>query len=466
MPGAARAVNFFMGASRLAALAWMGLWVFIAIVAFALPLSSALAMGFLQTYEKALQNDKRLLVATAQTQAAQEAVPQARARLLPQVSWTSTRYQVDQSRKDAARSFPDQSYRSESDGLVLRQPVFQPRLWAGLRQTQAAVRASEESLANEQQNVMVRVAERYFDLILADARIASVASQEKSASEQLLAAQKALEAGAGTRTDLLEVQAQLDRIRASALQASQARLTALVQFEVLVGEPLKPGARLALRPFQSSHFVPQDTLEAWVQKAYAGNNELAAAAERVQAAENALRAAGYEHYPSLDLVAQSVRSASEETLLVNSETQTQSLGFSLTIPLYQGGAISSRERQLQASLGEVRQQLALAQDNLKLEIARTFYGLREGELSIKALEKAQASNQEALVANQKSFLAGVRRSLDVLAAEQRLSQTQLDLQTARLQFLLAWVRMQAFTGNASYDLAQQLDALFQASSGS
>jgi outer membrane protein, protease secretion system len=293
-----------------------------------------------------------------------------------------------------------------------------------------------------------------------------VASQEKSASEQLLAAQKALEAGAGTRTDLLEVQAQLDRIRASALQASQARLTALVQFEVLVGEPLKPGARLALRPFQSSPFVPQDTLEAWVQKAYAGNNELAAAAERVQAAENALRAAGYEHYPSLDLVAQSVRSASEETLLVNSETQTQSLGFSLTIPLYQGGAISSRERQLQASLGEVRQQLALAQDNLKLEIARTFYGLREGELSIRALEKAQASNQEALVANQKSFLAGVRRSLDVLAAEQRLSQTQLDLQTARLQFLLAWVRLQALTGNASYDLAQQLDALFQASSGS
>ena len=456
----ARAVTALPMTLQLAALALAGLLVF------ALPVSSALAMGFLQTYEKALQNDKRLLVATAQTQAAQEAVPQARARLLPQVSWTSTRYRVEQSRKDAARSFPDQSYRSESDGLVLRQPVFQPKLWAGLRQTQAAVRASEESLANEQQNVMVRVAERYFDLILADARIASVASQEKSASQQLLAAQKALEAGAGTRTDLLEVQAQLDRIRASALQASQARLTALVQFEVLVGEPLPPGARLALRAFQSSPFVPDEGLEAWVQKAYAGNNELAAAAERVQAAENALRAAGYEHYPSLDLVAQSVRSASEETLLVNSETQTQSVGFALTIPLYQGGAISSRERQLQASLTEVRQQLALAQDNLKLEIARTFYGLREGELSIKALEKAQASNQEALVANQKSFLAGVRRSLDVLAAEQRLSQTQLDLQTARLQFLLAWVRLQAFTGNASYDLAQQLDALFQSSSGS
>jgi TolC family type I secretion outer membrane protein len=429
-------------------------------------MASGYAMGFLQTYEKALQNDKRLQVVSAQTQAAQEAVPQARARLLPQLSWTSTRYQVDQSRKDATRSFPDQSYRSESDGLVLRQPVFQPRLWAGLRQTQAAVRASEETLASEQQNLMVRVAERYFDLILADTRIATVKAQETSAREQLMAAKKALAAGAGTRTDLLEVQAQLDRIQATALQASQARLTALVQFELLTGEPLKAEGWLALRPFALTPFVPQDSLDAWVQKAYAGNKDLAAAAERVQAAENALRAAGYEHYPSLELVAQSVRSASEETLLVNSETKTQSVGFVLTIPLYQGGAISSRERQLQASLTEVRQQMALAQDNLKLEIARTFYGLREGELSIKALEKALASNQEALVANQKSFLAGVRRSLDVLAAEQRLSQTQLDLQTARLQFLLAWVRLQALTGNASYELAQQFDALFQASSGS
>ncbi len=434
-----------------------------ALMALAVP---AMPMSFSKTYEKALENDKRLLVVSAQTLAAREAIPQARARLMPQLSWTSTRYRVDQSRKDAVRSYPDQSYRSESDGLVLRQPVFQPRLWAGLDQTRAAVRASEETLANEQQNVMVRVAERYFDLILSDTRIALVAAQEKSATEQLLAAKGAIVAGAGTRTDLLEVQAQLDRIRASALQIAQARLTALVRFEVLVGEPVSPDLRLTLSAFQSSPFVPQDTLDSWERKAYAGNKELAAATERVHAAENALRAAGYEHYPSLDFVAQSVRSASEETLLVNTETKTQSLGFTLSIPLYQGGAISSRERQLQASLGEARQQLALARDNLKLEVARTFYGLREGDLSIRALEKAYASNQEALMANQRSFLAGVRRSLDVLAAEQRLFQTQVDLQTARLQFLLEWVRLHVLTGGASHDLAQQLDALFQSSSGS
>ena len=182
---------------------------------------------------------------------------------------------------------------------------------------------------------------------------------------------------------------------------------------------------------------------------------------KVNAAQQALRAAGYEHFPSLDLVGQAVRSSSEETLLINSETRTTSLGFSLSIPIYQGGAISSKQRQLQATLLEAQERLDLVTNQLTVEVSKSFFALKEGMLMVQALEKALASNNEALLANQKSLLAGVRRALDVLSAEQRVFQTQLDLQTARMQTLLAWVRLRSFTGNANRDLAQRLDGFFK-----
>ena len=421
---------------------------------------SATAGSFLESYDRALLNDKQYAVISAQTEAAKEAIPQARARLLPQLSWTSTRYQVDQSRKDALRTYPDQSYRSESDGLVLRQPIYHPRLWAGLRQTELAVDASEASFDQERQTLLLRLSERFLDLALARERINLVSAQQRSAEGQFSAAQKALEAGAGTRTDLLEVQAQLDRIRASALQANQAELIATAQLELMVGQPIVKASI-----FNASALKPADfdlaSLESWIEGARRGSFELASQQAKVSAAQLALRAAGYEHFPVLELVGQAVRGSSEETLLINSETRTTSFGFSLSVPIYQGGAISSRQRQLQASLLEAQQRLELFTNQLTVEVSKSFYAVKEGMLMVQALEKALASNNEALLANQKSLLAGVRRALDVLSAEQRVFQTQLDLQTARMQTLLAYVRLQSFTGGANRDLAQRLDAFFK-----
>ena len=421
---------------------------------------SATAGPFLESYDRSISNDKQYAVISAQTAAAREAIPQARARLLPQLSWTSTRYQVDQSRKDASRTYPDQSYRSESDGVVLRQPIYQPRLWAGLRQTESAVEAAEASFDQERQGVLLRLFERFLDLALARERINLVSAQQRSAEGQYSAARKALAAGAGTRTDLLEVQAQLDRIRASALQAKQAELIANAQLGLMVGQPLSQAP-----VFIASALNPDDldllSLQGWIEGARQGSFELASQQAKVNAAQQALRAAGYEHFPSLDLVGQAVRSSSEETLLINSETRTTSLGFSLSIPIYQGGAISSKQRQLQANLLEAQERLDLVTNQLTVEVSKSFFALKEGMLMVQALEKALASNNEALLANQKSLLAGVRRALDVLSAEQRVFQTQLDLQTARMQTLLAWVRLRSFTGNANRDLAQRLDGFFK-----
>lgn len=418
------------------------------------------AEGFLESYDRALLNDKQYAVVDAQTQAAREAIPQAKARLLPQVTWTSSRYDVDQSRKDASRNYPDQSYRSESDALQVRQPLYQPRLWASLRQTEFAVQAAEAGLIQEKQSLLIRLAERFFDLALARERIRLARAQQSSADAQYDAAQKALVAGVGTKTDLLEVRAQRDRIEAASLQARQAELTARAQLEAMLGEEPKGAPVFVSRAFEAKDWSSL-TRDEWVAQSLAGSLELSSQQARVQAAQQAVRMSRYEHFPSLDFVGQSVRSSSEETLLINSETKTTSVGVVLSVPIYQGGAVSSRERQSQASLQEAQQRLDFLRNQLKVEVSKAFFSVNEGVRTVEALEKALRSNEEALIANQKSLQAGVRRALDVLAAEQRLIQTQLDLQTARMQTILAWARLQVFSGKADRGLAQKLDSFFK-----
>jgi TolC family type I secretion outer membrane protein len=418
-------------------------------------------VGFLEGFRLASLNDHQLRAAQASAEAQREQVVQSEARLLPNASLSSSRSRLWQRRTDNGIEQAQQSYLSESDTLSLRQPIYQPKLSAGVEQVKAQVRGVEADLNTERQALTDRYASAYFNFLLVQEQLALTTRQLESTRVQLDAATKAFTAGQGIRTDILETQAQVDRLEATALQARRAVLTAKVELEAQLGREIKSVSGLSLERFKPTALDP-GPLAPWLDKSVALAPRVQSRVARLQAAEVAASAAKFERYPMLDLIVQSSRSSSDDAYFVNSKTQTQAIGIQLTVPLYQGGVPLSRVRQTAAELTAAQELHEQARKTLEIEVRQQHTAVQEGIAMVAALEKAKASADEAVIANARSFAAGARRSLDVLAAEQKQLQAALDLSKARYQTVLAWIRLNGLVGSANEDLVERLNARFEA----
>lgn len=412
-------------------------------------------MDVLQAYKLALENDKQLRAAQAQYVAGVEALPQAQSRLYPSLALSNSRLTVSQDRKDGETQFPNQRYPSKSDNLSLRQPIYNPRLWALKDQAIAGVASATASLGSEQQNMSVRLTESYLALISARERDTLVRSQINLTESRLISAQKSFAAGVGIRTDIDEIQAQIDILQAQALQASNKILTASSELEMLTGKPSDRFFTITKHSFQPTKLDP-GSLDDWLNDALQRNNEVRYRIAQRDALIAALASVHAEDLPSLDGVAQINRSSGENAYFVNSKTENRSVGVQLNLPLYQGGWYSSRQRQALANLSEGQEMLERAELITKNEVRKAYFLLRESLLRVTALEKALNSAQTVVVANQKSFQAGVRTTLDVLAAEQRVVQVSVDLVETRAQCLSAWIRLKSLASDVDEATFQSL----------
>lgn len=399
-------------------------------------------MDVLQAYKLAVGNDRQLRAAQAQQAAGAEALPQALSRLYPSIGLSSARLSVSQDRKDGTTQYPTQNYPSQTDTLSLRQPLYNPRLWALKDQAQASVASANANLQGEQQNLAVRLTEAYLNVLLSREREALVQSQIKSTESRLQAAKKSFAAGVGIRTDIDEIQAQLDVLQAQSLQAKQNILASQSELTLLTGKPMTQDFAFDQRSFQADKLHPGE-LDSWLTRALSNNNEVRYRLAQRDALQAALLSVQTEDLPALDGLAQISRNSGENAYFVNSRTQNRSVGVQLSMPLYQGGWFNSRQAQAQANLNEGQAMLERAELMAQNEVRKTYFVLREGLARVAALEKARASAELVVVANQKSFQAGVRTTLDILAAEQRVVQVAVDLAEARAQSLNAWVRLHA-----------------------
>jgi protease secretion system outer membrane protein len=337
------------------------------------------------------------------------------------------------------------------------------RLAANRDQAKAAVASGSAALTLEQQQLANRLVTAYSNLALGYEQLAVVELQQRSNAARLSAARRALEAGTGIRTDIDEIQAQTDLLEAQQLQAKQSIQAAQAELEEITGQlvtkPVRMQDNKAL--LQASQKLDPGALGNWLEKINTVNPELLARRAQVEAAQAASRASRADHLPTLELIAQTSKSSSENSFFVDSKTETQAIGVQLNLPLYQGGFLQSRDRQTAAELRAAEELVSRTQTTARIEASKAFYALKEGIARVAALEKAVESANQVVVANQKSYTAGLRSTLDILSAEQRAAQTQLELRQAQLQLLVNHVRLQGLVGQADTQVFEELSSWFQ-----
>ena len=413
------------------------------------PSAPAWSLDLMQAYQAALAEDARIRAARAARDSAIERLPQARAQLLPNIAINLGRNKNDIDRTQETVLGQDiefnEQYFSYNQTLQLRQPLFRMPLFAGLRQAGFVVEDAEATLERELQDLGSRVTGAYMEVLLAQDALELVLKQKAVTTTQLDAAQKSLQAGFGTRTDIDEAQARLDMNTAEELSARQNVDFTRRQLEILINQPVDSlamvdTARMPLLPPE-----PADVAE-WIRRAEESSPEVRAMQARLDAAKAEIAKARGGHYPTVDAIAQISKSGSENVTSPRSSYTNHLIGVQVNIPLFAGGYINSTVRQAIAEQVRAEENLEATRRDLAVRVHREHRGVTEGVQRVKALEQAVRSAAQLVTSSKRSFEAGSRTMVDVLNAEQQLQVTLRDLAEARYVYLLSRVRLRALVG--------------------
>lgn len=437
------------------------------VLLFALFLTGAAqAEDLLGVYRDAVGYDAQFAAARSSLEAGREKLPQGRAGLLPTVglSANSTWNDLDSRLRSDPPSDAALSYNSNGWSLTLSQPLFRWQNWMNYQQAGLQVAQAETQYGQARQDLAVRVAQAYFDVLLAQDTLAAAQAQKSAISEQLASAKRNFEVGTATITDTNEAQARYDLTRAQEIAAQNDLATKRSALQTLIGKD--PGALKNLKPGVLIGPPQPAEIDKW-----------AAAAEKdslsVQFSEAGLEIAGREvekqragHYPTLDLVASRGRSSQSGALVlgaprVGSDTDSTTIGLQLALPLYSGGLTASREREAVALREKARADLDNARRQAALSARQAYLGVTSGLAQVQALEQGLVSSESALASNKLGYEVGVRINIDVLNAQQQVYSTERDLAKARLDTLAAQLRLKAAVGTLGEEDLAAINALLQ-----
>lgn len=413
------------------------------------PMSTVNALDLLESYSAALSEDAEYLAAQSAAEAGREAVPMAWAQLLPNISASAglTHNNLNtrtQSLTGEPSAF-DSTYQGKNYALTLRQSLYRPVQQAGYKQAKARLVNISAILDKEQQDLALRVATAYFNVLLREEQLRLVQSQQVAVNAQLVAAKRAMEAGHGTRTDIDDAQARLDLNVSDELGAKQQIESARHELTTLINRPVDTLLPLNKNRLDLSLPSP-NALEDWIALAEANNAELRDMRARTEVSRYEVEKARAGHKPTLDLVLQHSMSENDNVTNPNARYINNQIGVQFSMPLYAGGYVSAQIRQALAGKNESEQRYEAARRQLGAQVRKEFQAMSKGVQKIHALEQAERSGDQAVISNQKGAQAGTRSLLDVLNAEQQRSNIQLELARERLDYALARLRLSGLAG--------------------
>lgn len=411
-------------------------------------------------YRQALPNEAKLKAADAAFRSSSEQLPQAQSQIRPQVQATSTRFrnQLDSTVPGlVGTTSTTENYNSSNDTLQLRQPLYRPQQWAAIKSAGHVVEAARAQRDQEMTAFAQRVALAYFDGVLSSGQVQYAKELVEALRIQLSAAQRLFAAGTGTRTDVDEVQAQLDSALADQIEAQQYQAYASQQLAVLLAG--RPAQVPALRLDKLDVLLPdaERDIAAWLERARTRSAEIRQLQEQLAAAREDIARAEAGHKPTLDLVLQRQRTSNDNVTRLRSTFDNTSLGVQLNLPIYGGGLVSSQVRQALADVDKNQYALEALQVDLDSRVRREHRSVIEGAARHRALLQAATSSRTALSSAERSYQAGVRTRIDIARATQRVAQLQRDLLQAACQTLLARVRLELLASGTQ----EEVDAAMQ-----
>ena len=425
----------------------------------------AQAQSLLTLYNTAQGYDAALQAAKATAQAGQARADQARAGLLPQVGLQAgaNRNYLD---THLAGNGASREYNTLNGSLVGSQPLYRPANRIAWDQGKKQAQIAQEQLTAAEQDLIVRLAQAYFDVLSAQDTLFFVRAFKGAVAEQLEAAKRNFEVGNATITDSLETQSRYDLATAQEVASENDLRVKKLALDQLVGQAGTHPDPLAL-PATLPEPQPAD-VNAWVNQALDHHPSVLLSRTALEVARLETDKAKTGHLPTVDLqasVGQTRYPDGNPSISVapgaNYRATTAAVGVVLNWPLFSGFAVQNRVRETLSLEGKAQADLDNAQRTVSQATRAAFFGVQSGISQVKALEAAEHSSKTSLDANVLSYQVGVRINIDVLNAQTQLYQTRRDLSKARYDVLVGMLRLKQASGTLNLDDVQQINALLK-----
>nr|WP_315481412.1 TolC family outer membrane protein [uncultured Undibacterium sp.] len=412
------------------------------------------ASDLLQIYKEALINDAQFSAARASKLAGQERSVQGRAALLPRVTMDANVRRTQSEFDPDVGATTKSSGNTNSLGFTLSQPLFNWGSWETYEQSKLSVISADLQFAAAQQDLMLRVSQAYFDVLAAENTLKTLQAQKVAVAEQLASAKRNFEVGTQTITDTHEAQSQYDLITAQELagqgdlEVKRAALRQIIGKDAGELAKLKDGVQLTAP-------VPAQ-INDWVSSAEKQNFVVATSQVGLEIAQREIKKSRAGHLPTLDLTATAGRNSVNASVASPSGySKPKTIGVTLNVPIFAGFGTDSKVRESIALEDKARNDLETARRNAAQAARQSYIGVVSGLAQIKAFEAAEISSQSALDSTKLGYQVGVRINIDVLNAQQKLSNTRQSLAKARYDSIMSGLRLKAAAGSLKEaDLAE------------
>jgi outer membrane protein len=414
-----------------------------------------------ELFDVSQQADPEYQSAVAANRAAQELTPQARSFLLPNLSaGGSVRHNYADVKRSGTGPTGTADWGDQQADISLTQPVYRADLWVQLDQADLRTKQANAEFAFARQELILRISERYFDVLRARDQLAFAQAALEAFGQQLKQAQQRFEVGLIAITDVEEAQSGFDLATADVIAAENDLANAREALREVTGlyttdlASLGDGMPLATPE-------PAD-INQWTETALQQNLQIMAARHAAANAKQEIeriKTAG--HYPTLDLVGRTQYFNSDGGvggIATNNRTINGQIGLELNVPIYQGGLIVSQTREsahlYQQSLDDLERQRRAVQRQ-----ARAAYQNLESNISrVKALVQAVKSTVSAKEAIDAGFQVGTRTSVDVLNAERRVFEARRDLAFSRYDYIINRLTLKEAAGTLSEADIEQVNS--------
>jgi outer membrane protein len=327
--------------------------------------------------------------------------------------------------------------------LSITQPVYHHDRTLQYRQANTRIQQANAEFGAARQDLIVRVAERYFDVLAAMDTLEFAGAEKQALFQQLDQAKQRFEVGLVAITDVQEAQAGYDRAVADWIQAENLLENAREALRELTNEYhqtlLKLGEEIPLiAP------VPPD-IDRWIAKSLEQNLRLAAAFQATKVARQEIARQSAGHRPTLDLIASHGFSTTGGRF-GQADIDSSAIGLQFNLPIYQGGQVNSRTREAQHRHEETLARLEQERRAAHRQAHDAYLGVITGISRVKALRQAVISNQTSSEATQAGFEVGTRTGVDVVNAQREVFRAKRDYAQSRYEYILDTLRLKRAAG--------------------
>ncbi len=416
-------------------------------------------------YKLALQNDAQLKADKATYDAGKESDNIALANLLPQIN---ADYNYNDGKSDITNNLTNQLYKNTNKTkgweASLTQPLFDMSAWYTYKQGQKVSAQAEAQFGADQQSLIVRVAQAYFNVLRSVDKLEASLAEEDALTHQLDQTKQRFDVGLIAITEVHEAQAAFDSATAATLEARGSLGISFEALEVLTGKAENQIAPLSDK-FPVVNPTPADRAE-WVSFSLKNNYNLKAAKLRAQAAEDNASANRAGHYPTVNATLGYSKPDSKGNNdpspgNFDSSTDGSSINVRLNVPIFSGGRTSSRTRQAVALELQAQEQFNSVERSTIQNTRALHLSVATDVARVQARKQAVLSNQSALDATQSGYEVGTRNLVEVLLAQRNLYQARRNYSDALFDYVIDTVKLREVAGMLTPADVQEVDKWLQ-----